>query len=115
MNIVDLIADIEKGDMIYRGFCHDCGAKVEVAATLREDGAIEIGGNGSVYKVKIGLGPRYFFKCEACFKSDKTLRDFNEIEVYSRVVGYLRPVAQWNKGKREEFKNRKLFRNTSNM
>ncbi|NMX22211.1 ribonucleoside triphosphate reductase [ANME-1 cluster archaeon GoMg4] len=32
-----------------------------------------------------------------------------ETEVYSRVVGYLRPVTQWNKGKREEFKKRKTF------
>jgi len=31
-------------------------------------------------------------------------------EVFSRVVGYLRPVKQWNKGKQEEFKARKLFR-----
>ncbi|MGB3477700.1 MAG: ribonucleoside triphosphate reductase [bacterium] len=31
-------------------------------------------------------------------------------EVYSRVVGYLRPVKQWNKGKSEEFKLRKTFR-----
>ena len=30
-----------------------------------------------------------------------------ETEVYSRVVGYLRPVKQWNNGKREEFKLRK--------
>ncbi|MBU7032239.1 MAG: ribonucleoside triphosphate reductase, partial [Theionarchaea archaeon] len=30
-------------------------------------------------------------------------------EVYSRVVGYLRPVRNWNKGKREEFKERKAF------
>ena len=30
-------------------------------------------------------------------------------EVYSRVVGYFRPVQQWNKGKQEEFKNRKTF------
>ncbi len=30
-------------------------------------------------------------------------------EVYSRVVGYLRPVKQWNKGKQEEFKIRKTF------
>ena len=27
-------------------------------------------------------------------------------EVFSRVVGYMRPVQQWNKGKQEEFKNR---------
>lgn len=31
-------------------------------------------------------------------------------EVYSRVVGYLRPVAQWNKGKKQEFKLRKEYR-----
>jgi ribonucleoside-triphosphate reductase len=29
-------------------------------------------------------------------------------EVYSRVVGYLRPVSQWNDGKQEEFKIRKV-------
>jgi anaerobic ribonucleoside-triphosphate reductase len=27
-------------------------------------------------------------------------------EVYSRCVGYYRPVSQWHKGKQEEFKNR---------
>jgi len=31
-------------------------------------------------------------------------------EVYSRIVGYLRPVSQWNLGKREEFKERKEFK-----
>ena len=30
-------------------------------------------------------------------------------EVYSRVVGYLRPVAQWNEGKQEEFAERHKF------
>lgn len=30
-------------------------------------------------------------------------------EIYSRVVGYLRPVQQWNDGKRREFRNRALF------
>jgi len=32
-----------------------------------------------------------------------------ECEVYSRVVGYLRPVKQWNTGKRAEFKARKVY------
>jgi anaerobic ribonucleoside-triphosphate reductase len=27
-------------------------------------------------------------------------------EVYSRIVGYYRPVQNWNKGKREEFAQR---------
>lgn len=31
-------------------------------------------------------------------------------EVYSRVVGYFRPVSNWNKGKKEEFKDRKTFK-----
>ncbi|MEN6620676.1 MAG: ribonucleoside triphosphate reductase [Smithella sp.] len=33
----------------------------------------------------------------------------DECEVYSRVVGYLRPVKQWNKGKQEEFSLRQEF------
>jgi len=34
-------------------------------------------------------------------------------EVYSRVVGYLRPVEQWNIGKQAEFADRKVFRFSS--
>lgn len=30
-------------------------------------------------------------------------------EVYSRVCGYFRPVTNWNKGKKEEFKDRKAY------
>lgn len=41
-------------------------------------------------------------KCEAEGK-------MNKCEVYSRIVGYLRPVDQWNDGKQAEFKDRKLF------
>ncbi len=33
-------------------------------------------------------------------------------EVFSRVVGYMRPVAQWNNGKKEEFKERVEFKET---
>ena len=32
-----------------------------------------------------------------------------DCEVYSRVVGYIRPVQQWNKGKKKEFNDRKEF------
>jgi ribonucleoside-triphosphate reductase (formate) len=31
-------------------------------------------------------------------------------EIYSRVVGYIRPITNWNKSKRQEFKDRKVFR-----
>ncbi len=32
-----------------------------------------------------------------------------ETEVYSRITGYYRPVKNWNAGKTEEFKERKLY------
>ncbi len=31
-------------------------------------------------------------------------------EVYSRIVGYIRPVQQWHKGKQQEFEERKVFK-----
>lgn len=32
-----------------------------------------------------------------------------ECEVYSRIVGYFRPVQNWNVGKKEEFGQRTAF------
>ena len=34
---------------------------------------------------------------------------FEPCEVYSRIVGYLRPVKQWNKGKQEEYQLRQEY------
>ncbi len=44
----------------------------------------------------------YCPKCQANGKEQKCT-------VFSRIVGYLRPVDQWNEGKQEEFKERVLF------
>lgn len=41
------------------------------------------------------------FRCPECNKAT---------EVYSRVVGYFRPVTNWNKGKRTEYNERKYFK-----
>jgi len=43
-------------------------------------------------------------KVEKCPKCGK------ETEIYSRIVGYLRPISRWNPGKTEEFKKRKTFK-----
>ncbi len=43
--------------------------------------------------------------CPTCQSNGNT----TACEVYSRVVGYLRPVSQWNKGKQQEFSDRKIF------
>lgn len=40
----------------------------------------------------------------------KEKRGRTRCEVYSRVVGYLRPIGQWNLGKQQEFKDRKNFK-----
>lgn len=47
-----------------------------------------------------GYLPSKFNKCPRCGA---------ECEIYSRVVGYLRPVDQWNPGKQEEFRQRRMF------
>jgi anaerobic ribonucleoside-triphosphate reductase len=52
-----------------------------------------------------------FIKCRKCHEKDPILRNFQETEVYSRVVGYIRPVKQWNKGKKAEFSDRVEFKN----
>lgn len=44
-------------------------------------------------------------KCPICARENKT----TDCEVYSRIVGYLRPVSQWNRGKQREFHDRKTF------
>ena len=43
-------------------------------------------------------------------RQDKCSRCSQETEIYSRVVGYLRPVKQWNSGKQAEFDKRKTFK-----
>jgi anaerobic ribonucleoside-triphosphate reductase len=35
-------------------------------------------------------------------------------EIYSRVVGYYRPVKNWNEGQRQQFKDRKTFKVVKN-
>ena len=43
--------------------------------------------------------------CPKCSKAGKT----TECVVFSRIVGYLRPVDQWNSGKQAEYNDRQLF------
>lgn len=41
-----------------------------------------------------------YFKCPVCGEN---------AEVYSRITGYYRPVQNWNDGKAQEYKDRKLY------
>jgi len=37
-------------------------------------------------------------------------KERTKCEVWSRVVGFLRPTSKWNNGKAQEFSDRKLFK-----
>ena len=51
--------------------------------------------------------------CEM-FGMKENLEDLNKqrtkMEIYSRVVGYLRPVDQWNPGKQQEYRDRRVYK-----
>jgi len=82
--------------------CHDCGREIEVKNEKIISAKI------FVYKTKEGKKIE-ILKCKDCYEKITALRNYQDCEVYSRVVGYLRPVQQWNKGKQKEFHDRKEF------
>ena len=82
--------------------CHDCGKNIET-----KDDEI-IGGKFLVYQTEDKKSA--IIKCDECYAKNPSLTNYKKTEVYSRIVGYLRPVSQWNKGKQEEFKDRKEYK-----
>ena len=108
MQIEELQKQLETENSVnFSGNCHDCGIPVEVSCSINENDELVISG-GAVYNPLNTEQP--FFKCDKCFENDKVLRSWQPVETYSRVVGYIRPISQWNKGKIEEFKQRKEFK-----
>ena len=92
-------------ELAFEGACHDCKEEVQVLATWTDDG-ISISG-GAVYKPF--AEEKFYIKCESCYKKDNVLRDYQPCDIYSRSVGYLRPVTYWNEGKQSEFAMRKSY------
>jgi hypothetical protein len=88
----------------FKGKCHDCGNDVSLLTKLSEDGTLTIQGGALWYTSQV------FAKCEDCFEKEPVLKNWQNCEVYSRVVGYMRPVEQWNKGKKAEWAMRKPFK-----
>ncbi len=96
------------GSLEWSGKCHDCGEPVNIIAIIEGENSVNISG-GAVYEVDGLVGSELYLKCDVCFGKNKVLRNYQDNEVWSRVVGYLRPVNQYNPGKQEEFKDRKMF------
>ena len=82
--------------------CHDCNQEILVENDEIKNGVFLEYQNGNQ---KIGV-----YKCKECFDKNKSLTNFQPCEVYSRVVGYIRPIQQWHKGKKQEFDERKEFK-----
>lgn len=81
--------------------CHDCSKKIDLENSEIKNGVL-LAYNYNGEKINV-------FKCNECFEKNKSLANFQECEVYSRVVGYLRPVSQWHKGKKQEYGERQEF------
>ena len=88
-------------------YCHDCQKEILVRNKTITNGVL------AIYKE----GDKNFpvLKCKSCFEKSPELRNYQNCEVYSRIVGYLRPVQQWHIGKKEEYKERKEYKLTKKI
>lgn len=91
---MEINSEIEK-------ICHDCKKAIEV------DG--EMINNGVYLEYQNGDKKINVYKCNDCYAKNASLTNYQPCEVYSRVVGYIRPVQQWHKGKKQEYGERKEF------
>lgn len=83
--------------------CVDCHEKFDLNLERISETEIKIK-NGAIGK----LNKEYHCKCDSCFEQNKHFGP--KTEIYSRVVGYLRPIENWNPSKRDEFAMRKPFK-----
>lgn len=81
--------------------CHDCGKIAEIENSEVKNGRLLEYKDDKLYSV---------FKCLECFEKEPALLNYKTIEVYSRVVGYIRPIAQFNLGKQQEYSDRKEYK-----
>ena len=79
--------------------CHDCAKQILINDSQELEGAVSLVYDNFGEKINI-------LKCDDCYAKNKSLTNFQPCEVYSRVVGYIRPVQQWHKGKKQEFGER---------
>lgn len=84
--------------------CFDCNKEIEFKGKIIK--------NGFLLVYKDGEEEIKTYKCKSCFKKNPSLTNFQKCEVYSRIVGYLRPVSQWNIGKKQEYVERQEFKSS---
>lgn len=90
-----------------KNVCHDCGKSILINDNQELENGVFLVYDNSGEKINV-------LKCKDCYAKNPALTNFKKCEVYSRVVGYIRPVQQWHKGKRQEYGERKEFNYPSN-
>ena len=103
----------EHTEFRFQGKCCDCNTSITITINKIPEG-FEIKGGAIFHVPNTPLtdseGERnYHLKCASCFAENPKFRNWSPCEVYSRVVGYLRPVGNWNNAKQKEFHQRKVF------
>jgi hypothetical protein len=106
--VLSLLEQYEVSSLKFVGHCHDCGKPIEPTISLALDMTLNVSG-GAVYEPVEGE-EKFYIKCDGCFAKEKLLTEFQQTEVYSRIVGYMRPTSQWNQAKLNEFNDRKMFK-----
>jgi hypothetical protein len=109
-HIIDVLMEKQPGvgQFVFECDCLDCKKKTEVVISL------EIGEEPGTVECRITGGAAYGFDPEnpvffSSVRCDECFAKHGETIVYSRVVGYLSPVRNWNIGKAAEFEKRKMF------
>jgi len=96
----------------FKAACHDCGKPVCIEMDMDKDGKVTVRG-GAMYCAQTGAtnaDKSFFLKCDNCFSKDSILKRYMPCEVYTRSIGYLRPVKQMNEGKQAEVAMRLKFK-----
>ena len=95
--IKQMMIENKTDKLAFMGKCHDCG--METVVKIDQEALDIVVAGGAIYAVNISGKEKLLVKCEACFDRSPRLTNYQPCEVYSRVVGYLRPVEQWNGAK----------------
>ncbi|KGG80504.1 ribonucleoside-triphosphate reductase [Caloranaerobacter azorensis H53214] len=106
ISLQDKLQSLYTGGTVFHGFIGEAIESVEVVKTLIkkvfENSKIPYFTITPTYSIcpEHGYISGEHFNCPECGR---------EAEVWTRVVGFHRPVQSWNKGKKEEFKDRLEF------
>lgn len=107
MKLDDMNEKLKNGPAEFTGQCCNCEADVLIRAEISGMNLLVEGGAMFRPPSHWNCPDEYLFKCQKCF--EQMPKFYPKTEIYSRCVGYYRPVSNWNDGKKAEFGIRKTY------